>query len=134
MPFHNCTSKYKRYYLASVIARKVELKAMAPTHCSFSVSGNSLEYLIGISPEIMAYGYHRGINECYAGTHSERTQIKKEHELEEHSAFQLHKAVVRHGFRKIRLHRTLNEEQVVVLEIAECTEMEIQQDSHYFTV
>ena len=33
---------------------------MTPTHCSFSVSGNSLEYLIGISPEIMAYGYHRG--------------------------------------------------------------------------
>ena len=93
MPFHNCTSKYKRYYLASVIARKVELKAMAPS-----------------------------------------SQIKEEHELEEHAAFQLHKAVVRHGFRKIRLHRTLNEEQVVVLEIAECTEMEIQQDSHYFTV
>ena len=134
MPFHNCTSKYKRYYLASVIARKVELKAMAPTHCPFSVSGNFLEYLIGISPEIMAYGYHRGINECYASTSSESSQIKEEHELEEHAAFQLHKAVVRHVFRKIRLHRTLNEEQVVVLEIAECTEMEIQQDSHYFTV
>ena len=121
-----CTSKYKRYYLASVIARKVELKAMTPTHSSFSVSGNSLEYLIGISPKIMAYGYHRGINECYAGTSSESPQIKEEHELEEHAAFQLHKAVVRHSFRKIRLHRTLNEEQVVVLEIAECTEMEIQ--------
>ena len=61
-----CTSKYKRYYLASVIARKVELKAMTPTHSSFSVSGNSLEYLIDIFPEIMAYGYHRGINECYS--------------------------------------------------------------------
>ena len=129
-----CTSKYKRYYLASVIARKVELKAMTPTHSSFSVSGNSLEYLIGISPEIMAYGYHRGINECYAGTSSESSQIKEEHELEEHAAFQLHKAVVRHGFRKIRLHRTLNKEQVVVLEIAECTEMEIQQNRHDFTV
>lgn len=95
---------------------------MAPTHCSFSVSGNSLEYLIGISPEIMAYRYHRIINECYAGTSSESSQIKEEHELEEHAAFQLHKAVVRHGFRKILLHCTLNEEQVVVLEIAECTE------------
>ena len=127
-----CTSKYKRYYLASVIARKVELEAMAPTHCSFSVSGNSLEYLIGISPEIMAYAYHRGINECYAGTSSESSQIKEEHELEEHAAFQLHKAVVRHGFRKIRLHRTLDEEQVVMLEITECTK--IQQNGHDFTV
>ena len=95
---------------------------MAPTHCPFSVSGNSFEYLIGISPEIMAYRYHRVINECYAGTSSESSQIKEEHELEEHAAFQLHKAVVRHGFRKILLHCTLNEEQVVVLEIAECTE------------
>ena len=120
-----CTSKYKRYYLVSVIARKMEFKAMAPTHCSFSVSGNSLEYLIGISPEIMAYGYHRGINEYYASTSSESSLIKEEHELEEHAAFQLRKAVVRHSFRKIRLHRTLNKEQVVVLEIAECTEMEI---------
>ena len=105
-----CACKDKGYYLASVIARKVELKAMAPTHCSFSVSGNSLENLIGISPEIMAYGYHRGINECYAGTSSESSQIKEEHELKEHATFQLHKAVVRNGFRKIRLHRTLDED------------------------
>ena len=76
----------------------------------------------------MAYGYH-GINECYASTSSESSQIK-----EEHAAFQLHKAVVRHCFRKIRLHRTLNEEQVVVLKIAECTKMKIQQNGHDFTV
>ena len=129
-----CTSKYKGYYLASIIARKVEFKAMAPTHCSFSVSGNSLEHLIGISPEIMAYGYHRGINECYASTSSESSQIKEEHEQEKHAAFQLHKAVVRHSFRKIRLHRTHNKEQVVVLEIAECTKMKIQQNGQDFTV
>ena len=96
---------------------------MTPAHRSFPISSDSLEYFIGVSPEIMAYGYHRGINECYAGTSSECTQIKEEHELKEHAAFQFHKAVVRHGFRKIRLHRTLNEEQVVVLEIAECTKM-----------
>ena len=107
---------------------------MAPTHCSFSVSGNSLEYLIGISPEIMAYGYHRGINECYAGTSSKSSQIKEEHELEENAAFQLHKTVVRHGFRKIRLHRTLDKKQIVVLEIAECAKVEIQQNGRDFTV
>ena len=105
---------------------------MTPTHSSLSVTGNSLAYLIGISPEIMAYGCHRGINECYAGTSSESSQIKEEHELEQHAAFQLHKAVVRQGFRKIRLHRTLDEEQVVVLEITECTK--IQQNGHDFTV
>ena len=112
-----CTSKYKRYYLASVIARKVELKAIAPTHCSFSVSGNSLEYLIGVSPEIMAYWNHRRINKGYAGTPSECTQIKEEHELEEYSTFQLYEAVIRHSFWEIRLHRTLDKEQIIVLEI-----------------
>ena len=39
-----------------------------------------------------------------------------------------------HGLREIRLHRTLDEEQIVVFEIAECTEMEIQQNSHDFAV
>ena len=129
-----CACKYKGHNLAPVIACKMQFEAVTPAHRSFPISSDSLEYFIGVSPEIMAYGYHRGINECYAGTHSERTQIKKEHEPEEHSAFQLHKAVVRHGFRKIRFHCDLDKEQIVVLEIAECTEMEIQQDRHYFTV
>ena len=34
----------------------------------------------------------------------------------------------------IDYEKTLNKEQVVVLEIAECTEMEIQQNRHDFTV
>ena len=89
------TSKYKCYFLASVIARKVEFEAMAPAHCSLSVSGNSLEYLIDVSPEIMAYWNHRRINKGCAGTPSECTQIKEKHELEEYSTFQLHEAVIR---------------------------------------
>ena len=67
----------------------------------FPISGNSLEHLVGVSPEIMAYGYHRGINECYAGTFSESSQIKEKHELEEHAAFQISEAVIRHSFRGI---------------------------------
>jgi len=39
----------------------------------------------------MAHWDHHRTNKGYAGTPSERTQIKKEHELKEHSAFQLHK-------------------------------------------
>ena len=112
----------------------MQFEAVTPAHSSFPIGGDTLNTLIGVSPEIMAHWNHRRINKGYAGTLSERTQIKKEHELEEHSAFQLHKAVVRHGFRKIRFHCDLDKEQIVVLEIAECTEMEIQQDRHYFTV
>ena len=39
----------------------------------------------------MAHWDHHRTNKGYAGTPSERTQIKKEHDLKEHSAFQLHK-------------------------------------------
>lgn len=58
---------------------------MAPTHSSLSVSGNSLEYLIGVygvSPEIMAYRYHGGIYECYASTSPESSQINPNRSLE----------------------------------------------------
>ena len=83
---------------------------MAPTHCSFSVSGNSLEYLIGVSPEIMAHWDHHRTNKGYAGTPSERTQIKKEHDLKEHSAFQLHKKELIRWKRsqKNRIQKKLN--------------------------
>ena len=77
-----CAGKDKRYYLPSVIACKMELEAMAPTHSSLSVSGNTLEYLIGVSPEIMAYRYHRGIYECYASTSPESSQINPNRSLE----------------------------------------------------
>ena len=82
----------------------------------------------------MAYGYHREINECYASTSTKSSQIKKKMSRKKRTAFQLHKAVVRHGFRKIRLHRTINEEQVVVLKIAECTKIKIQHNGYDFTV
>ena len=39
----------------------------------------------------MAHWDHHRTNKGYASTPSERTQIKKEHDLKEHSAFQLHK-------------------------------------------
>ena len=57
----------------------------------FLIPNWGLKYLIGVSPEIMAHWDHHRTNKGYAGTPSERTQIKKEHDLKEHSAFQLHK-------------------------------------------
>ena len=74
----------------------------------------------------MTHRYHRRINKSYTCTPSERTKIKEEHEWEEDATFQLYEAVVRHCFGEIRLHRTFDEEKIIVLEIAECTEMEIQ--------
>ena len=39
-----------------------------------------------------------------------------------------------HGFRIILFYRTIDKELIAVFEIAECTEMEIQQNSHDFAV
>ena len=65
----------------------MQFEAVTPAHSSFPIGGDTLSVL----PEIMAHWDHHRINKGYAGTPSERTQIKKEHELKEHSAFQLHK-------------------------------------------
>ena len=34
------SGKYKRYYLPTVIAHKMQFEAMAPTHGSFAIGGN----------------------------------------------------------------------------------------------
>ena len=46
----------------------------------------------------------------------------------------LHKVDILHGFRIILFYRTIDKELIAVFEIAECTEMEIQQNSHDVTV
>ena len=62
--------KDKGYYLAYVITCKMEFGTTTPRHKTLSVSDNTFEYLIGISPKIMSYRYHRGIYRCYASTSS----------------------------------------------------------------
>ena len=49
-----------------------------PCHQLYSILKEEVKQLLRKSPEIMAYGYHRGINECYAGTSSKSSQIKEE--------------------------------------------------------
>ena len=78
---HISRGYHKVQQLTPLVTYQMQLKAKEPSHGAFASLRNALEYLIGISPEIMAYGYHRGINECYAGTSSESSQIKEEHEL-----------------------------------------------------
>lgn len=88
----------------------MQFEAVTPAHSSFPIGGDALNTLIGVSPEIMAHWDHHRINKGYAGTPSERTQIKKEHELKEHSAFQLHKKELIRWKRsqKNRIQKKLN--------------------------
>lgn len=69
----------------------MQFEAVTPAHSSFPIGGDTLNTLLAYPPEIMAHWDHHRTNKGYAGTPSERTQIKKEHDLKEHSAFQLHK-------------------------------------------
>lgn len=71
----------------------MQFEPMALPHGSFAVSGNSLEHLVCISAQVMANGYHRGINETDACTSTESLEIQEEHQLKEHSALQFYKAV-----------------------------------------
>lgn len=88
--------KYKRYYLPTIIAYKMQFETMAPPHGSFAISGNSLEHLVCISAQVVTNGYHRGINEADTRTSSKTLEIQEEHQLKENSALQFHEAVVRY--------------------------------------
>ena len=52
------SSKNKRNNLTSVITSPMKFETMAPPHGTLSVCGYTFKYLVGITPEIMAYGYH----------------------------------------------------------------------------
>jgi len=69
------SSEDKRDDLAPVIASQVELEPMAPPHGPLAVSGDSLENLVGITPEIVAYGYHGGVHKCNARASSECPKV-----------------------------------------------------------
>ena len=61
--------------LPSVIASQMELEPMAPPHSSLAVRGYSLEHPVGITPEIVAYGYHGGVHKCNARAFSECPKV-----------------------------------------------------------
>ena len=70
----------------------------------------------------------------WAWATSEGWEVQEEHHLEEHAALKFNEPVVRNGIGEIWLQMLLDEEQVVVLEIAERTELEHYQDGHNLAV
>ena len=86
--------KHKGDDLPSVIACQMKFEAMTPPHGSLAVCGDALEHFVGVTPEVVAYGYHGRINESDACTPAEGTEVQEEHEREKHTAFQFNKPVV----------------------------------------
>ena len=79
---------------STVVTCDMQFETMTPFHGSFSIRGISLEYLVGIPSEIIAYQNHGTVYKTYARTSSKGVQSKKGHEFEEHLAFKLHKPVI----------------------------------------
>lgn len=97
----------------------MQLEAVTPSHCPLPVCGQSLEDLVGIAAQVVADWHHRGVHETDARAAPEGGEVQEEHHLEEHSALQLHEAVVGNRIWEIGPQMLLDEELVVVLEISE---------------
>lgn len=112
----------------------MKFEAMTPAHGPLAVCGDILEHFVGITPEIVAYGYHSGVNECYTCTPPKGTEVQEEHEREKHPTFKFNKTVIGNRFWKKRSHCPFDKEQVIMFEITKCAKMEVQQNSDNFTV
>ena len=124
----------ERDNLSPVIADEVKFEAVAPSHRPLAVRGQPPKDLVGKASEIVAYGHHGGVHEADARATAKGGEVQEEHHLEKHAALQLHETVVGHGIGEIGFQVLLDEEQVVVLEIAERTELEHDEDGHNLTV
>ena len=56
------------------------------------------------------------------------------HQLEEHARYEFHETRVGHGLREVACQMLLDEEEIIVLEVAERAKMIAQQDGHDFAL
>ena len=82
---HVSWCKTECYDFSTVIAHKVQLKTVTPSHCAFSVFGKATEHFIGIPAYIMTNGYHCAVCIRYACTPSPCHNSEKIKHLEKHS-------------------------------------------------
>ena len=82
----------------------------------------------------MAYGNHRTVHKSNARALSKTLDAHEGHQVEEHAWHEFHKARVGHSVGEIARQVPLDEEQVIVLEIAERAKVVVQQDGHDFAL
>lgn len=116
------------------VAQQVQLETVAPSHRTLPVPGKSVEHLVEFPSHVVAYGDHRAVHETNARTLAEALDAHEGHQVEEHAGHEFHKARVGHRVREIARQVTLDEEQVIVLEISERAEVVVQQDGHDFAL
>lgn len=109
----------------------MQLEAVAPSHRALPVSGNSGEHPVGVPAQVVAHGYHRAVDERYSAATPEGAKAHENEHLHEHARHQLDEPVVGQGIGKTVCNVLPYEKQVIVLEVAECAEMEIYEYGHY---
>ncbi len=131
---HICACKTKGYDLSAVIAQKVQLEAVTPSHRPLAVRRQALEHLVGIAAQVVAHGYHRGVHKTDAAAFAKALKLHEEHHVEEHAGHEFDKAVVRNGIRKTTGQVLTYIKEVVMLEIGERAEVVTDKYCHYLTM
>lgn len=129
-----CACKTKCYDFSAVIAQKVQLEAVTPSHRPLAVGCYALEDLVGIAAQVVAYGYHRGIHKTDAAAFAKALNLHEEHHVEKHAGHEFNKAVVRNGIGKIVGQVLTYIKEVIVLEIGKRAEVITDKNRHYLTM
>ena len=112
----------------------MQLEAMTPAHRSLSILGKSIKHLVEFPPHVVVYGNHRTVYETNARALSKTLDAHEGHQVEEHAGHEFHETRVGHGLREVARRMFLDEEEVIVLEVAERAKMVAQQDDHDFAL
>ena len=112
----------------------MQLEAMTPALRSLSILGKSIKRLVEFPPHVVVYGNHRTVYETNARALSKTLDAHEGHQVEEHAGHEFHEMHVGHGLREVARRMFLDEEEVIVLEVAERAKMVAQQNGHDFAL
>ena len=112
----------------------MQLETRVPAHRSLSVLGKFIKHLVEFPSHVVAYWNHCSVDETNAHALSKTLDAYEGHQLEEHARHEFHETRVGHGLREVACHMLLDEEEIIVLEVAERAKMVAQQDGHNFAL
>ena len=90
--------------------------------------------MLRIVPIAYSFQCARDVHKTNARALSKTLDAHEGHQLEEHARHEFHETRVGHGLREVACQMLLDEEEVIVLEVAERAKMIAQQDGHDFAL
>ena len=120
---HACGSQAECEYTTHLVAQQMKLEAMTPPHRSLSVLGKPIKDLVEFPPHVVAYGNHRTVYETNVRALSKTLDAHENHQVEEHAGHGVYETRVGHGLREVACQISLDEKEVIMLEVAERAKM-----------